>query len=159
MKYLKNENVLSALFMILLGVLFVALKGQVLGIAMTVFGVALIVMGVLDIMASVTVLGSLKLIAGIAVIVLGWTLVEIVLYVAAALLIINGGVEIYRLYKNGFRLKKQNLSLFLAPAVQILIGALLFFNMGGAIDWVFIVDGIIMIADGVLLLVSANKVK
>lgn len=43
-----NDKLITAIAAIVVGVLFIALKGDVLSIAFTVLGAALIVMGILD---------------------------------------------------------------------------------------------------------------
>ena len=68
-----------------MGVLFIALKGDVLSIAFTVLGAALIVMGILDAAKKKdSKSGTVKIVAGLVTVLLGWTLVSITLYIVAA---------------------------------------------------------------------------
>jgi uncharacterized membrane protein HdeD (DUF308 family) len=49
----------------------------------------------------------------------------------------------------------QTLCEYAIPVVLLVIGALLLFNQGGTVNWVFVVSGIFTVLQGGLLLVSA----
>ena len=49
--------------------------------------------------------------------------------------------------------------LYIAPILNILLGLLLLFNQNGTVAWVFIVTGVLLIVDGVMLLCSAFSKK
>lgn len=91
-----NDKLITAIAAIVVGVLFIALKGDVLSIAFTVLGAALIVMGILDAAKKDSKSGTVKIVAGLVTVLLGWTLVSITLYIVAALMIL------YCLMKFGF---------------------------------------------------------
>ncbi|MBQ7236722.1 MAG: DUF308 domain-containing protein [Clostridia bacterium] len=148
-----TSNLITAILTIVIGVLFVALKGGVIGIAMTVLGVGLIVWAVLDIIDKNNTSGIIKLVAGIVVIVFGWTLASIVLYVMAALLLVYAIYQLYELVTN----KVKDVVKFIEPGVMALIAILLLFNQGGTIAWVFIVAGIFLIVEGALALINCIK--
>ena len=148
-----TSNLITAILTIVIGVLFVALKGGVIGIAMTVLGVGLIVWAVLDIIDKNNTPGIIKLVAGIVVIVFGWTLASIVLYVMAALLLVYAIYQLYELVTN----KVKDVVKFIEPGVMALIAILLLFNQGGTIAWVFIVAGIFLIVEGALALINCIK--
>ena len=148
-----TSNLITAILTIVIGVLFVALKGGVIGIAMTVLGVGLIVWAVLDIIDKNNTSGIIKLVAGIVVIVFGWTLASIVLYVMAALLLVYAIYQLYELVTN----KVKDVVKFIEPGVMALIAILLLFNQGGTIAWVFIVAGIFLIVEGALALMNCIK--
>ena len=80
-----NDKLITAIAAIVVGVLFIALKGDVLSIAFTVLGAALIVMGILDAAKKDSKSGTVKIVAGLVTVLLGWTLVSITLYIVAAL--------------------------------------------------------------------------
>ena len=148
-----TSNLITAILTIVIGVLFVALKGGVIGIAMTVLGVGLIVWAVLDLIDKNNTSGIIKLIAGIVVIVFGWTLASIVLYVMAALLLVYAVYQLYQLITG----KVKDFVKFIEPGVMALIAILLLFNQGGTIAWVFIVAGIFLIVEGALALINCIK--
>lgn len=148
-----TSSLITAILTIVIGALFVALKGGVIGIAMTVLGVGLIVWAVLDIIDKNNTPGIIKLVAGIVVIVFGWTLASIVLYVMAALLLVYAIYQLYELVTN----KVKDVVKFIEPGVMALIAILLLFNQGGTIAWVFIVTGIFLIVEGALALINCIK--
>lgn len=148
-----TSNLITAILTIVIGVLFVALKGGVIGIAMTVLGVGLIVWAVLDIIDKNNTSGIIKLVAGIVVIVFGWTLASIVLYVMAALLLVYAVYQLYGLITD----KVKDFVKFIEPSVMALIAILLLFNQGGTVAWVFIVAGIFLIVEGALALINCIK--
>lgn len=145
-----SDKLIAAILTVVLGVLFIALKGGVIGIAMTVLGIALIVWSVFDFMKNDLTLAIVKLIAGVVVIVFGWTLASIALYVMAALLLVYGVYHLYQLIKARNSVSDWQ---FVEPAICAVIGILLLFNQGGTIDWVFIVSGIFLIIQGILNLI------
>jgi uncharacterized membrane protein HdeD (DUF308 family) len=153
MKNLKQNQIIYALALIVLGILFLVLKDEVIGIAMTILGVALIVVGVLDIIGKFTVQGIIEIAAGVVIIVCGWLITQIVLYILAALFVIYGVYHIYQLIKQkarGFSIW-QTIALYLPAVIEIVIGVLLFLNGFG---WVFIVVGVVFLVEGIVELAT-----
>lgn len=153
----KSKGVLLSILMIVVGVLFLILKAQVASIAMTVIGAMLIVFGALDLVHGRSLYGIIKAVVGVLVIVCGWTLVSAALYVIAALLLIYGIYELYALAstKTTTRKRSQMIVVYGTPILNIVLALLLLFNQGGVLDWVFIVAGILFIADGVLSFIDS----
>ena len=155
-----SEKMISAILTIILGILFIVLKEQVIGIGMTILGVLLIVAGVLDLIGSKqTYSAVVKIVIGVLFIVFGWTIVSAVLYILAALLLVYGIYLFYDRIKT--HMKGANLLstiiTYVEPALFILIAFFLFFNQGGTIEWVFIVSGIFAIIEGALMFLDALK--
>ena len=148
-----TDKLITAIGAIILGVLFIALKGGVIGVAMTVLGVALIVWGVSDLVKGGTVEAVIKIALGVISIVFGWALASVALYILAALLVVYGVMSLYPLIKDKC---KDSLS-YIAPVVVLVVGLCLFFNQGGTVNWVFIVSGIFLVIYGVLNLVESLK--
>ena len=126
---------------------------------MTVLGVALIIAGVIDIVNKLTTAGVIKAVLGVALLVCGWTLVSLALYIMAAVLLIYGillMIEIIKNMKKSDKIANKVLKL-VEPVVMIIVAACLLFNQGGAIAWVFILAGILLIVDGALGLVNALR--
>lgn len=153
----KSEKLITALLTIAIGVLLLVLRGELISILMTVVGVALIVLGVMDLISRAIPAAVIKLVCGIAIIVCGWVVVKAVLYVFAVLLIILGILIIY--YNIKRRVKGctpfQTVCKYAVPIICIVIGVLLFFNGGVAVNVIFIVCGILTIIEGGLLLFNA----
>lgn len=154
---MKTENqgrLISAIFTVLAGILFIILKGEVISIAMTVFGVALIVSAIVDIVHK-RIFGCIfKAVLGVLIIVFGWAFVKVALYVLAVILLVFGIVQII----GNFRTKAPknvlvNILRFVQPVICIIAGACLFFYQGATIEWVFILSGVLLIVQGALALI------
>ncbi len=157
----KIEKYLSAILAAVVGVLFIVLKGNVIGVAMTIAGVALIVMAVLDLVNRCVSPAIVKAVVGVVIIVFGWVFAQVVLYILAAALVIYGAVSLY----NNFRFRVRGLLvwdtvvLYAVPVVWLVLGFLLFFNMGATVNGVIVAAGVIMLIQAVLLFLEALRKK
>lgn len=145
------SNIVSALAYILLGIMFCIWKDAVLKWIMLIFGVLLIVKGTVDVLARFVTVGAIEIAIGVLTIIFGFTAVQVALIVFGILIavygfsgLLNGG------YKNLFTL--------IVCGLTIAGGILLACNSSGAIQWLFIVVGVMFIVDGVLALLG-KKVK
>ncbi|HBF15686.1 MAG TPA: hypothetical protein DDW30_08450 [Clostridiales bacterium] len=159
---LSNNQLLEGGIMILLGVLFLLLKGEtIIHVAMTVFGVALLVLAILDFLDHKTLPAIVKAVFAVVVLVFGWALVDVALIVLAAVILIWGIYELY--LKLRVHLKGSNalstILLYISPILDILLGLLLLFNRGGTVAVISIVVGILLIVDGVMLIWDGTKKK
>ena len=151
---MKNLSKLaSPLLSIALGVLLLVFKGGIISIALTVLGVLFIVMGVMDLVNKQNQTGLIRFIIGAVIIALGWLLVSVALYIFAVLLVLSGAYGIFTLTKNN---KKLSIA-YIQPILLLIAGACLFFNQGTTVDWVFIVVGAVLLAQGVLALYNGLK--
>lgn len=153
----KSDKILTALLTVVIGVLFIILKGGVISIAMTVLGAVLIVSAVIDLIHGHFVFAAVKAVIGILVIVFGWTLVSAVLYIFAALMLVYGVTQIAYMLKykvTGFS-AVDTLFKYADPVLAIVIAIFLLFNQGGTINWIFIVVGIALIVEGVIAFVNS----
>lgn len=140
-----------------LGILFVILKDRVVGIGLTVLGVALIVTAVIDLCRKSFVSGVIKAILGIAVLVIGWLLIDIAILVLGIVLLVYGVLELVKRLaakKKGQKLWAIVLG-FIQPVVCIIASVFLITNGGSVITWTIIVAGVLFIVDGVLALIGA----
>lgn len=149
----KSDKLLTGLFTIVLGVLFIVLKGEVVSIGMTIMGVALIISSILDLIRKQGSQSIIKLVIGAVVIVFGWTLVSAALYIMAAVLLINSVMQISTIAKmtKGFNLS------YLQPIMSLIVAICLLFNQGGTISWVFVVSGVCLIIKGVIAFFDSMK--
>ncbi len=154
----KTEKIVCAVSTMVFGVLFILLKSDLIGVLMTILGVALFVFGIMDILNQKIAWAVCKIVFGALVIICGWTLLSAVLYLLAAGLIVLGVLLVYDLlrYKlNGVSFKDIYCLMKLAqPLLCILIGLIFLFE---PLDWVFIVSGILIALEGGLLLFDAIK--
>lgn len=157
----KNNQLVSAIVAIALGVLFIVCKNDIIGITMTVLGAALIVSAVFDFVHKQIVPGVVKSVVGVVVIVFGWTLMSAALYVMAALLLIYGLLLLYVVIQNRGRIsnKLDKILSFVEPSVYIFVGICLLFNQGGTIEWIFVLSGVFLMIEGVIALVQYLKTK
>ena len=159
----RSSQFVSALMTLILGVLFVILKGEVVGIALTVFGVVLIVTAVLELIRKNIVSGIIKAILGIAVLSFGWMLLDIALLVIGIVLIVFGVLELVKRIVAIFKKSKNKLLAtilgFISPVFSIVAGYFLITSSGEAVGWAIVVGGVLLIINGVLALVEALASK
>ena len=154
----KSEQLIQAILTIALGVLFMVFKSDIIGIAMTVLGVALIISAVVDLVHKQVAPCVIKAVVGVVIIVFGWTLMNAALYIMAALLLIYGILLLYQTIKDKERVENADKILrFVKPILYIVISVCLLFNQGGTIAWVFILSGIFFIVEGIISLVQYLK--
>ena len=153
----KSEKIIAAVIAMTVGVLLIALQGDFISILMTIAGLALIVWGIIDLCLRRLSFGVVKIVSGLLAIVCGWTLIEAVLYIAAALSLIAGILLLCDKLK-----KKIACSGFLRTALEyavpimlILLGILFLFHQTLPIIFVFISGGAVIVLEGAILLTNA----
>ena len=153
-----NNKTITAIVAIVVGIMFIAMKGEVISLALTVLGAAMIVMGILDIRKSDSKSGAVKIVAGAVAIVFGWVFVSVALYVIAALMIVYCvGNLLVSLKTDGYPMRTvQAIRTYAKPVIGLIAGISLFFNQGGTVSWVFVLTGIIFVVEGILML-SENR--
>lgn len=158
---MKDENVkfLSAgIIAALLGVLLCVYRSGILDILFTLLGAVLIVWGIVDIVLPLAKKQSLddntllmaiaKILVGVLFIVGGWIFVDVLLYIAGAVLIAYG---VYMII-TGARAHVMPTT-YITPALLIAVGILII--VSPLVDVLFIVAGVAAIIYGVWLIVSA----
>lgn len=141
-KYVGN-NVVYALLYILIGVLFIVFKNSILGWLMTIAGVVFIALGVLDILHKNITLGVIEAVIGIVIILGGWLFVEIVLIIFGALLIVKGATDLIKQLQG-----RKNAVKIIVAVLTIAVGILLIVSKWVALEWFFIVLGVMFIING-----------
>ena len=150
----KTENITTGISAIIVGILLIILKASVLQAVMTILGILVLTMGILDLMALVKAKGVIELIMGVIILIFGWALISLSLYLMALLLLVFG---IYQLKKvidlnvRGFN-TLDTISIFAPPCFDIVLAIFLLFNQRGTVSWVFIICGILLIIEGILLI-------
>ena len=153
----KSEKIVSAALTMLLGVLLLVLKGNVIGITMTVVGICLIVLGVMDIFNKLVPPAVVKIVVGAMIILFGWILVEVILYILAAILLIVGILMLYDKIKKKVYCANlfHTICEYAMPTLLIAIGIIFLFHQGKAVNFIFIVSGILTLIEGGVVLVNA----
>ena len=148
-----NNKLFRALMYIVLGALFIILKGEVISIAMTAVAFYLIVTGILALSKKMTNTGVIYLVCGLIVLFFGWVFVSVAVYVIAALLLIYGILQLINVSK----LRIKGFKKYLEPILNIVIGLCFLLNLGNTIDWIFYVLGILFIVEGILTLLFSKR--
>ncbi len=139
------SKIISAAALIIIGVLMCIYKQQVIQWLMLILGIMLIVKGVLDFMSGLTIIGGFEIVLGILTLVFGFAFVQIAVIVLGVILALYG---VSGLMYGGFR----NLFTLIYCIVLIVGGVMLACNYSQAIDWIFIVVGVMLILEGILSL-------
>lgn len=149
-----NNKLLSAIVSVVLGVLLIIMQKDVISFALTLIGIALIVSAVMDFSKQATQNGIIKAVIGAVIIAFGWLFVSAAVYILAAILVLQGILQIVDTYKLHSSLPggAQKAFSYSKPVISLLAGICLLFNQGGTISWVFIVCGILLVAEGVIAL-------
>ena len=155
----KPEKLIGAILTVALGVLFMVCKNDIIGITMTLIGVALIVSAIVDLIHKQVTPCVIKAVVGVVVIVFGWTLMSAALYIMAALLLIYGILLLYQTIKQRhlFIDTTSKMLKYVEPILCVIIAFCLLFNQGGSIEWVFILSGIFFIVEGIISLIQYFK--
>lgn len=155
----QKGNVASALGSILLGALLIIMKGKIISVAITVLAVFVIIGAIVDFTADLVNFGIVKMVAGVCILVFGWIFASLAFYILAAGIILMGLLQISSIKKTmpvnltaGERFQE-----YFKPGVMVVAGACLLFNQRGTIAWAFIATGVLLIVNGIMTLVGANK--
>lgn len=158
MKSERNNKLIAALVSIALGIMFCIFKGGVISIALTIVGIVAIIMAIIDFTNKQTTTGIIKAVAGVCVIVFGWMFVDLALYIIAALMIIQGLLQIVSAVKDrGANGSAQKVISVIKPLASLVAGICLLFNKNGTVNWIFVLSGILLIVDGILSLTDCKK--
>ena len=153
----KTSGVVWAVMYLVLGILFWALKSEVVGIAMNVMGFAFLVLGILDFVKKRVFWGLLKIITALIIFLAGCKIVETSGVIMGAVLVAWGVVSLVRRLAS----KKKRNGVSCALGVTIPIACFcggVFLLTGGiatALTWAFVVAGGILILTGGLAVVDA----
>ncbi|MBQ9132294.1 MAG: DUF308 domain-containing protein [Clostridia bacterium] len=146
-----NNQLISALLYIIIGVLLMVFRAQTLGWAMTIAGVIFVLSGVLDVIRKNWTSGAISLIIGIAILVLGWLATQIVLLVLGILIAVKGIVALVEALQK----RKKNALDVVFPILTVVVGLMLAF--GNGLDVMILIVGILLTIDGVIGLAGALK--
>lgn len=156
---MKSNKSLIGLLAIVVGVLFIVMKGEVVSLAITALGITAIVLGILDIVKRKNNSGVLEIAVGIAIIVCGWLVTSIALYVIAGLMIVYCiGNLVTSLRTDGYPMSTvQTIRTYAKPIIGLIAGLCLLFNQGGTVSWAFVVAGIIFVVEGIMMLSECRR--
>ena len=156
---MRTSYLVSAAVKLALGILFVILKAEVVGICITLLGIALLVMGIIDLVHSDIAGGIIKIVLAAAVTLIGWLLLEIALIVLGTVLLVNSILDIVKIIVTAVKNKGVNILAvvlgLIEPALALVAAVFLITSRGTAIEWTVIISGIVLIVNGVIALLRA----
>ena len=148
--------------MIAVGLCLMVLRGGIIGILLTVLGVAIIVSGIIDaVQRKDGVLCAIKCVIGAVLIAGGWLFLSVMLYIVGAMLVVFGVLWIIKLarrYTKGST-ALETIRLYFVPCICLLVGVCLFFNGTAIVDLAFIIAGALLVIDGLVYLINVIKGK
>lgn len=152
---LTTSPLISGVALIILGILFCALRAGFVSILLTIAGVVLIILGALALVGRNWTLGIIEVAVGIVIIACGWTIVDI------TLLILGIAFIAYSVYQmiitipliKGKPAKDIVLSL-LNPILLLILGIILVVAKWQMIDAIFIVIGVVSIVAGIIMIMK-----
>ncbi len=152
----KSERILAAVVLVAIGILFIILQDDFIGVLMTIVGVSLAAFGVVDICGRRTPQGIIKIVSGGLLVLAGWLIVEAVLYILAGVLLVVGILLLYDRLKNHFRCNGfwRAFCRYATPVVCIAIGILLLFHQEPIVGFVCVASGLLTALEGGLLLLQ-----
>ena len=156
MKTQSRNELIAAILMTVMGILFLVWKTNVISIAMTVFGIFLILQAILSLIAKQYVVAAIKGFFGVIVILLAWVFIKVALIIFAILLALVGLLQLLESIKNLPHAKTVLVKVlsFVKPAIYIAISVCLFVNTVKAVDVVFIIAGVFFIVEGIISLIN-----
>lgn len=150
---LLKSNPAAGIALIVLGILFCALRADFVSILLTIVGVVLLILGILDLLGRKWTLGAVELAVGAVIIICGWTIVDITLLMLGAAFI---AYAIYQVFTSIPLLKRSKPSdivmSLLYPLLMLVLGVILVVAKWQMIDAIFIVIGAIAIVTGVIVM-------
>ena len=147
---MKNgSGIINAVISIVMGILFIAKKGEVIGIVTTLLGAMVLIMAIIDLINGKVTKGIIEAVIAGGVMIFGWLFVSLALHIIAAVIIITSVLELIECYKCG-----KSASCYIVPFAGLAAGVCLFFNQGGTVAFVFTVTGILLIVKGAMRLIK-----
>lgn len=156
---MKKNDLYIGVIIAAIGLLLMILKGEIISIAATIFGVVLIVNGIFSIINKDTTRGVVQIISGAAIILFGWLFLTLVLYLLGLILIGYGVLELINRFKIKviFDNQVKKIIYYVIPFLYILAGGSLLFNQTKAINFVFIFTGLTLLINGILVIIDSIK--
>lgn len=153
---LTASPLISGIALIILGILFCALRSGFVSILLTIVGVVLIILGALALIGRSYAMGIIEIAVGIVIIACGWTIVDITLLILGIAFI---AYAIYQMIVTIPRLKGKKAGeialALLNPAILLVLGIILFAAKWQMIDAIFIVIGVIAILAGIIMIIRS----
>ena len=154
-KSISKEKLISAIVMVIIGILCISLRSGMVNILFTIVGALLICAGIIELFNKNYAAGAVEIAVGIVFIACGWTIANIALLIVGIVAVVY---SIYMVAKDFDRIKQLKgwdiVRALLGPIGLLVVGILLIVAGSVVTDAIFIVLGVFAIIDGILMLVK-----
>lgn len=148
-----SSPIVSGIALIILGILFCALRSGFVSILLTIAGVVLIILGALALISRNFKIGLIEIAIGIIVIACGWTIVDVTLLILG---IAFFAYAVYQTVVTAPKLKGKKpaeaMLALLNPIMLAVLGIILIVAKWKMIDAIFIVIGVMAILSGLIMI-------
>ena len=161
-----KDSLISGIFLLIIGIIMVALQGESLGIILIIAGVLCLVMGAFTLYGGfrskftpTLVMGAVVFVIGLALLLVTGLVEDFMMAMLCIAIILIGLVSLLGM-GGGFAVAKgSKIVTVIVGILMIVVGIYGLFNLDGAADLVMTVIGVILIIAGILQLVEFYQLK
>ncbi len=161
-----KDSLISGIFLLIIGIIMVALQGESLSIILIIAGVLCLVMGAFTLYGGfrskftpTLVMGAVVFVIGLALLLVTGLVEDFMMAMLCIAIILIGLVSLLGM-GGGFAVAKgSKIVTVIVGILMIVVGIYGLFNLDGAADLVMTVIGVILIIAGILQLVEFYQLK
>ena len=161
-----KDSLISGIFLLIIGIIMVALQGESLSIILIIAGILCLVMGAFTLyggfkskFAPTLVMGAVVFVIGLALLLVTGLVEDFMMAMLCIAIILIGLVSLLGM-GGGFAVAKgSKIVTVVVGILMIIVGIYGLFNLDGAADLVMTVIGVILIIAGILQLVEFYQLK
>lgn len=161
-----KDSLISGIFLLIIGIIMVALQGESLSIILIIAGVLCLVMGAFTLYGGfrskftpTLVMGAVVFVIGLALLLVTGLVEDFMMAMLCIAIILIGLVSLLGM-GGGFAIAKgSKIVTVIVGILMIVVGIYGLFNLDGAADLVMTVIGVILIIAGILQLVEFYQLK
>lgn len=161
-----KDSLISGIFLLIIGIIMVALQGESLSIILIIAGVLCLVMGAFTLYGGfrskftpTLVMGAVVFVIGLALLLVTGLVEDFMMAMLCIVIILIGLVSLLGM-GGGFAVAKgSKIVTVVVGILMIVVGIYGLFNLDGAADLVMTVIGVILIIAGILQLVEFYQLK
>ncbi len=151
----KNSNstgaFINAAMYILMGILMCIFRADLLNWAMTAIGIIFVVSGIIRALKNEIVEGVIIAAIGVVIILGGWLFIDIILLILGAVLTVKGILDLFK------AIEIKYIPAIIGPIITMIVGVLLIVSKWALLDWFFIIIGVVLIIDGIMIVLTQLK--
>lgn len=154
----KTNGLIYSIALIVIGALFCIFRTGAVDWMLTLVGAVIIVYGVFDVIQKEMVKGIIEIAVGALIVIFAFTILQITLLILGIVLLAYGIYSLVLAFPKFGSAKGilNKIVVLVNPAILIVVGILLVISKFAFVDWICIVIGVILIANGVWMLIK-NK--